>query len=357
MDAVIFPGNRQVEVVERARPVPGTGEVLVRTRASAICRSDMSLYVGTPIVGGAAAGTGLIVPGHEPAGDVVAIGPGVEGVAVGDRVAAYLAIGCGICEHCFSGFMMLCDQFRCLGFDVDGGDADYFVVPARNCLPLPRDVSYVEGALMTDMIGSQYHTQKEMGVTGGMSVAVFGVGPMGAAAIIIAVALGADVIAVDLLEERLELARDLGARRVVNLRDGDPVGAVMTATTGRGVDVAVECSGSPAGQNAALDVAKKRGTVAFVGESRSTEVNPSDQIIRKLLTVVGGWYFPRGEWDEIVRLVVEKKLPVERLVTHTFVIADAPVAFEMFDRRKTEKAVFVWDAADELATDELIGVR
>jgi threonine dehydrogenase-like Zn-dependent dehydrogenase len=106
--------------------------------------------------------------------------------------------------------------------------------------------------------------------------------------------------------------------------------------------VAIDCSGAPAGQNLALDAAAKRGAVAFVGESRATQINPSDQIIRKLLTVVGGWYFPLGEWGEISRLVVDKQLPVENLVTHRFSIEDAAEAFRAFDQRETEKAVFLW---------------
>ena len=107
--------------------------------------------------------------------------------------------------------------------------------------------------------------------------------------------------------------------------------------------MAIDCSGAPSAQNAALDAVRKRGAVAFVGESRKTEINPSDQIIRKLLTVVGGWYFPLGEWDEISRFVVDNQLPVEDLVTHRFALADAAEAFRAFDDRETEKAVFVWD--------------
>ena len=135
------------------------------TRASAICRSDISLYDGRPIVGGDVAGTGLVVPGHEPAGDVVELGEGVHGIALGDRVAVYLAIGCGICRYCLSGYRMLCPQWKCLGFDIDGGDADYLVVPAVNLLKLPTTVSYEAGALLTDMIGTQYHTQKRLAVS------------------------------------------------------------------------------------------------------------------------------------------------------------------------------------------------
>ncbi len=343
MRAVLLPGERRVDVVERDMPVPGPGEVLIRTQASAICRSDMGLYTGTSaIVGGDAAGKGLVVPGHEPAGVIAQVGTGVEGLAVGDRVAAYLPIGCGRCEYCRAGYMMLCNTWRCLGFDVDGGDADYFVVPAANALPLPDELSFVAGAVMTDMVGSQYHTQKVLDVRGGRTVAVFGLGPMGAAAVLVAQGFGADVIAVDILPERLELARRLGAGTTVNSAETDAVAAIREATGGRGADVAVDCTGAPPAQNAALDAAAKRGAVAFVGESRATEINPSDQIIRKLLTVIGGWYFPLYEWPEITRFVISRKLPVESLVTHTFSIDDAADAFGMFDRRETEKAVFVW---------------
>ena len=344
MRAVLLPGDRKVDVVDRPIPEPGPGEVLVRTRASAICRSDMGLYVGnSTIVGGEGAGTGLIVPGHEPAGEIAAVGMGVQGLSVGDRVAGYLPIGCGRCEHCLAGYLMLCDQWTCLGFDVDGGDADYLVLPARNALPLPDEVSFVAGALMTDMVGSQHHTQKVLGVQGGKTVAVFGLGPMGAAAVLVAKAFGARVTAIDILDERLDLARRLGADSTINSSTHDPVEAIRATTAGRGVDVAIDCSGAPAAQNAALDAACKRGAVAFVGESRKTEINPSDQIIRKLLTVTGGWYFPLYEWAEICRLVVDNKLPVEDLVTHRFDIEDADTAFGMFDRRETEKAVFTWE--------------
>jgi D-arabinose 1-dehydrogenase-like Zn-dependent alcohol dehydrogenase len=135
MRAVLLPGDRKVEVVERADPTPGPGQVVVRTRASAICRSDMGLYAGnSTIVGGDEAGSGLVVPGHEPAGEIVEVGAGVTGLSVGDRVAGYLPFGCGRCEYCTAGFLMLCAQWKCLGFDVDGGDADYHVLPAANAL-------------------------------------------------------------------------------------------------------------------------------------------------------------------------------------------------------------------------------
>src|SRR5687767_11604102 len=116
MKAVLLPGARRVEVVERPDPVPGPGEVLVRVRSSALCRSDMSIYDGKPIVGGSAAGTGSIVPGHEAAGEVAAVGSGVRGLRAGDRVAVNLAIGCGRCRWCLRGYRMLCPDWKCVGF-------------------------------------------------------------------------------------------------------------------------------------------------------------------------------------------------------------------------------------------------
>ena len=98
MKAVLFPGNKKVDVVDRPDPKPAFGEVLVKMRASALCRSDMSIYYGKPVLASDAAKTGLIVPGHEPAGEVVEVGPGATGIKVGDRVAVYLAIGCGHCQ-------------------------------------------------------------------------------------------------------------------------------------------------------------------------------------------------------------------------------------------------------------------
>ncbi|MFN8453350.1 MAG: zinc-binding dehydrogenase [Anaerolineae bacterium] len=139
------------------------------------------------------------------------------------------------------------------------------------------------------------------------------------------------------------MARQLGADETINSANEDVVARLRAMTYGEGVDVAIDCSGNPAGQNAALDSARKQGAVAFVGESRSTTINPSDQMIRKLLTVIGAWYFPIGEWDEFARFVVDRQIPVAKMITHRFPLQEAAEAFRLFDQRLTEKAVFVWD--------------
>jgi propanol-preferring alcohol dehydrogenase len=166
---------------------------------------------------------------------------------------------------------------------------------------------------------------------------------MGIAAVMVAVGLGASVYAVDIIESRLRHAEDLGASRVINAETEVVDAVINSLTNGQGVSISIDCSGSPSGQNSALNIVAKLGSMAFVGESRATEINPSDQIIRKLLKVYGGWYFALHEWDAITDFVIRKKVPVESMITHRYPLADAAEAFASFNRRETEKSVFIWD--------------
>ena len=341
MKAVIFPGDKKVEIREMEIPTPGMGEVLIQMKASAICRSDMSLYYGTSVFEGTKLGS--IVPGHEPAGIITELGEGVTTFKTGDRVAVYLALGCGECAHCKSGYKMFCKAFKCIGFDSHGGDADYMVVPAENCMRLPDDMSFLTAAVSTDAVGTLFHAQKRLAISGRDKLVIFGMGPMGAAGVMIGNALGATVIAVDMLDERLEMAKELGAAYVINGKNANVQEEISRITNGLGADAAIDCSGSPFAQNDALDCVRAHGRVAFVGESKETTIKPSAQLIRKQISVIGSWYFPIQEFDEITEFIVRKNLPVERLVTHKFRLEEAETAFRLFDERKTEKAVFVWE--------------
>jgi 2-desacetyl-2-hydroxyethyl bacteriochlorophyllide A dehydrogenase len=340
MKAVFLPGDKKVEIREVEIPTPGPGEVLVQLKASAICRSDMSLYYGTSVFEGTK--TGCMVPGHEPAGIIAEVGPGVSKFKAGDRVAVYLAIGCGECPHCKSGYKMFCKEFKCIGFDSHGGDADYMVVPAENCMRLPDGISFVTAAVSTDAIGTLYHAQKRMNISGKDILVIFGMGPMGGAGVMVAKGLGATVVAVDMIDERLELAKELGADYIINGKKMNVQEEIKRITNGVGADAAIDCSGNPYAENDALDCVKPHGRVAFIGECKETTIRPSQQLIRKQITVMGSWYFPIQEFDEIAEFIVRKNLPVEKLVTHKFKIEEAEEAFRLFDERKTEKAVFVW---------------
>ncbi|MCP3761028.1 zinc-binding dehydrogenase [Domibacillus sp. A3M-37] len=342
MQAVIFPGDKKVEIQQVDIPTPGQGEVLIQLKASAICRSDMSLYYGTSVFGDGNK-KASIIPGHEPAGVITEVGDGVTTYKAGDRVAVYLALGCGECAHCKSGYKMFCKEFKCIGFDAHGGDADYMVAPAENCMRLPDEMDFVTAAVSTDAVGTLYHAQKRLNISGRDTLVMFGLGPMGNAGVMIAKGLGATVIAVDMLDERLEMAKELGADYTINGKDANVLEEIARITNGQGADAAIDCSGSPYAENDALSCVRPHGRVAFIGESKETTIKPSEQLIRKQITVMGSWYFPIHEYDEIADFIVKKNLPVDKLVTHTFPLTEAETAFRLFDERKTEKAVFIWE--------------
>lgn len=341
MQAVFFPGDKKVELRRVEKPIPGQGEVLIQLKASAICRSDMSLYYGTSVFEGTK--LGITIPGHEPAGVITEVGAGVSNFKAGDRVAVYLAVGCGVCPHCRSGYKMFCNKFQCIGFDSHGGDADYMVVPADNCMRIPDELNFITAAVSTDAVGTLYHAQKRMGISGRDTLVIFGMGPMGGAGVMVAKGLGATIIAVDMLDERLKLAKEVGADYTINGKEVNVLEEINKITDGRGADAAIDCSGSPYAENDALDCVRAHGRVAFIGESKETKIKPSEQLIRKQIILMGSWYFPIQEFDEIAAFIVRKNLPVEKLVTHTFKLDEAETAFRLFDERKTEKAVFVWD--------------
>ena len=341
MRGIIFPGNKMVEIREFAVPEPGPDEVVVKIKASALCRSDLSIYYGNPVVGGTVE-QGSIIPGHEPAGVVASLGAGVKSLKEGDRVAIYLALGCGICEQCVTGYSMMCKEFKCIGFDVHGGHAEYIKVPAKNCLLIPKDMSMVTAAVSTDALGTLYHAIKRLGLSGRDITAVFGIGPMGASGILMAKASGATVVAVDVEDSRLQLAKELGADYTINSLNVDLFEELRSITSGRMLDAAVDCSGNPHAEKSALDMIRPQGKAVFIGENSNLEIHPSKQFIRKQISLIGSWYFPIWEYQEIADFIMEKKIPAEKIVSHKYKLEGAEEAYTLFDSRKTQKVVFTF---------------
>lgn len=341
MLAVKIPKKETIMVVEEPVPVPKEGEVLIRIKASALCRSDLHRYHGDNLFDDD--DDANITPGHEPCGIVEKLGPNCNTVNVGDRVAIHLGLGCGICEHCLRGDVILCKDFGCIGFVQDGAHADYMVVPERNCMPLPEEMSFITGALSTDVGGTLYTACKRLRLNGTKTVAIFGIGPMGSGGILIAKGFGATVIAVDTNEERLELAKELGADYVINPSKEDSVKKIKDITGGKGADAAINTAGGGIVVSNTLDCVKSKGSVALIAESNKAEINPSDQFVRKLVNLFGCWYFNRGDWEEICNFIINKEIPLEKISTRTYDIKDAKEAFELFDSGKTQKVVFTWD--------------
>lgn len=340
MLAVKIPGKETIKVVEEPKPKPGVGEVLIEMKASALCRSDLHRYHGENLFD--ESDDAKITPGHEPCGIVAELGEGVSRVKVGDRVALYLGCGCGKCGHCLAGDVILCPEFRCIGFAVNGAHADYMVIPQENCMLLPEKMSYVTGALATDVGGTLYTACKRLELNGTKTVVIFGLGPMGSGGVLMAKGYGARVIAVDIDDKRLELAKELGTDVTINSKDKDLPELVSRLTHG-GADAAIVCAAGDVPFNDALNCVKVEGQVAVIAESNKVHINPSDQLIRKLVDIKGCWYFNRADWDEISNFIVDHNIALEKISSHTYPISKAAEAFPLFDSGQTQKVVFVWD--------------
>ncbi len=230
---------------------------------------------------------------------------------------------------------------RVLGFSCDGGQAEYVAVPDDRCLPLPDDVSFEAGALIGDPIGGLYHSFRNIELSALDTIGIFGVGPMGLGGTIVAKFLGAKVVCVDTNQYRLDLASKLGADFAVNPLKGNVKEAILKFTHGTGLDKAVDCAGTDATLNLALDLTRKLGKVAIIGENQKATINPSDHFNRKEISLHGSTCFNLGEYSEIIDMIRQGLRP-ERIITHRFSIKDAAEAYRAFDEGNTGKVAFVF---------------
>lgn len=349
MQGVVFLGDREVALQEFPDPEPGPGEVVLAIKASGMCGSDLHTY-RAPRSGeredrGIGQATGPIIAGHEPCGVVVARGPGVTDreVRIGQRVMNHHYYGCGGCHHCRQGWSQLCrNGYIVYGFTGHGGHAPYMKVPASTLVPLPDELSFAEGAALSCGTGTAYQALRRMRVTGGDTLAVFGQGPVGLSATLLATAMGARVIAVDVGAERLALARDFGADAAIDGRADDPVAALKALTDGEGVDLAIDCSGSPEARLAAVQATRTWGTVCYVGEGKTVTLDVSQDLLRRQITLIGSWTFSTVGQAEAARFVAKQGVPLHKLITHHFSLAEAAAAYQLFDTQTTGKGVFVF---------------
>lgn len=337
MRAVKFLGNREAVVVDVPTPTPGPGEVLVELQAAAVCGSDLHRYRHAP-----SDPPNNVIPGHEPVGVLRAIGPGVTGVAPGDRVVVYHRRGCGHCAYCVGGDVMLCPNGqRAHGFACDGSDADFMATDARCLLPLPERFSLEEGAILACNAGTAYAPLRRLAVSGRDVLAVSGLGPVGLCAVMLGRALGARVIGIDPSPGRRMLAEQLGAADTLDPL-ADAPGAALRQIAPRGADALVETSGNPAGHAAIVELLGIGGRAAIVGMGADRPgVNACD-LIWKQLTVTGSNLFPIAQWDELLTFVTEHEIPLGQVVGEVMGIEAAPRAFALADTAAQGKILFRW---------------
>ena len=322
----------EVQTCDWPDPQPAGDEVVVRLEAAPICGSDLHGLYEKP--GGAEH-----IPGHEGAGVVVAVdrpGPFKEG----DRVCTMAFNPCGACDLCRSGYVAYCKRMKCVyGFGENGMHAEYVRIATAALLPLPESVSFEQGCLGPDPVGTPYHAHKRIGTDATHTVGVFGLGPMGLGAAAVAALLGAHVIGIDPIAFRRDLAEKLGAAETIDPKAGDVVAQVRELTRGRGLDRALECSGTSAALHAALDLTRPLGHVAIIGENAEAVVRPSDHFNRKEIFLSGSCCFPLGEYGEILRLF-DRGLPATDMITHRFPLEQAAEAYHTFAEGNTGKVIF-----------------
>jgi threonine dehydrogenase-like Zn-dependent dehydrogenase len=342
MRGVVFLGDRKLALQTFPDPTPGEGEVILGIKASGMCGSDLRHYrAPSPLT----ETHGPVIAGHEPCGVVVAVGTGVPAsfAPVGSRVMNHHYKGCGRCKHCRVGWSQLCRAGTTVyGITGHGGHAPFMKVPASTLVSLPDELSFEEGAAISCGTGTAYGALKRIDVSGRDTLAIFGQGPVGLSATMLGRAMGARVIAVDISAERLELAKDFGADAIVNSNETDPVAAIHDLTHGEGAETTMDCTGVSDARVAAVRSAGTWGRVALVGEGGTATFDVSQHLLRRQLTIHASWTFSAMGQAECARFIVDKKLPLKKLLTHRFTLDEADAAYKLFDTQTTGKGVFVF---------------
>ncbi len=333
------PGPGNVEYMEVPEPQPKAGEVKVAMRAAGLCGADILLYDWT-YKGKRPVETPIIL-GHEGAGEIVEVGPGVVDFKPGDRVAMQSILGCGRCRACETGQTYLCGNWSHLGMTFDGIFADYAVVPAEACHKLPDAVAYEEGAFL-EFLATLAHTNEKVPFRLGESVVIVGPGPFGLLHLQGAKSAGASLLVVTGLErdtERLALARAMGATHTVNVEREDAVQRVMALTDGYGADLVIEAGGTAESVAQALEMARPDGRLVMLGYANSAEIVPIS-IVRRDLSIVGVVASKSAHYETMLRWMEAGLVRAAPLVTHRMKLSDFDEAVDRFRNRQAVKVLF-----------------
>lgn len=359
--AVLFEVGRKLEIREVEVQAPQAGEVLIQMAAGGVCHSDLHVMTGH-----------LVAPlpavlGHEGAGRVADVGPGVTAVRPGDHVIPLWRLSCGLCEYCSGGRPALCPegtQIRMTGclldgttrFTLDGKEikhfagvssfSEYSVVPEKAVLKIPDDLPLDRAALLgcavITGVGAVFNAAQ---VKPGSTVAVFGVGGVGLNVVQGAALAGAEkIIAVDLLDRKLEFARRFGATHTVNAAAENPVEEIRALTGGKGVNYAFEVIGLPATMRQAYDALAKRGIAVVVGVTpMTTEVSvPVMSLVFEERVLTGSIYGssrPRIDIPKLIELYRAGKLKLDELLTRTYPFNEINEAYAALARGEVARSV------------------
>jgi L-iditol 2-dehydrogenase len=323
MKSLLLSAYNQLEIADFPAPEVNAGEVLVRVAACGICGSDVHGYDGS-------SGRRIppIVMGHEAAGTVAAVGAGVKGYAVGDRVTFDSTVYCGACAWCERGDVNLCDNRQVIGVSCGdyrrhGAFAEYVAVPEHILYHLPDNLSFAEAAML-EATSVALHAVRVSQVKGEETALVIGAGMIGLLTLQAARALGCGrVMITDVDASRLSLAKEVGAEEILHASGAELVAEVLKRTEGRGVDLAYEAVGRSETVNAAIDCTKKGGTVTLIGNIQPEVTLPLQKVVTRQLRLQGSCA-SAGEYPQAIELIADGAIKVTPLITAIAPLEEGP---------------------------------
>ena len=344
MKALVYNGPNDIRLMDIDKPQLGSSkEVCIRVKAVSICGSDLSGYKGTSKFR-----EPPLVMGHEFSGDIVTIGKDVTDLRIGQRVTVNPNLYCGKCHNCLEGRTNLCSNRKTVGTKMpagkyDGAMAEYLCVPATAVIPLRHSVSYEEAALLEPLAVSLHAVKQARHLAGG-SVAVVGAGPIGLLAVQCAKQLGAaTVIALDLVDERLDRARQLGADIVIN-SNSDFLSQVKDVTNRIGVAAAIDAVGVSNSLSQCMQMVRDGGDIVLVGLGSGVMNVDTYELVCREISIQGSYIY-REEMQEGMEMVANGDINVIDLITSVLPLEKGPETFARLASGRTNDIKVVLQSA------------
>lgn len=327
------PGDLRVE--ETGIPGLKTNEVLIKVMAVGVCGSDI------PRINHYGAHISPIIPGHEFSGLIVEKGDAVNGLNIGDKVTVPPLLPCHACPYCQAGHYSLCENYSYFGSRCDGAFAQYVAVPRDNIVKMAENVTF-EAAATVDPLANALHAVKKGRFKENDKVCVVGAGPIGLYAIqYMSKMNAAKVIAVDIEDSKIDVAKQSGAHSCLDSSKGDPVQSILEYTDG-GADLIIDTSGAPAAQQQAILSTAKLGRIVLLGISHKSLIlseEAVDRIMRCELDIIGSWNsfsspFPGWEWTCGAELLERDIIDADKIISHRLPLENVPETFKRISRKE-----------------------
>ena len=348
MKGIVFLGNKKLKLQDFDDPKPGPNDVIIEIKASGMCGSDLKFYRAN--AGPSSLGLGgsdkKVIAGHEPCGVIVELGKNIskDMISLDTRVMQHHYRGCGNCCHCSTGWQQLCVEgvAEVYGVTGNGAHAKYMKCPANTLVKLRDDISFKSGAAISCGTGTAWGAIERLSLRADQTIAIFGMGPVGLSAVMLASKMGATIIAIDINSKRLNRAKDFGADFLINPnKEKDIITHIKDLTKGLGAHCSLDASSSPSARSQSIKSLRTWGKACFVGEGGNVNIDVSNDLLRKQITLIGSWTFSKHGQSKCADFIADKKLNIENLFTHEWSINEAKEAYRLFDLQDDGKGIII----------------